>query len=111
MIPDRLLVHSATWLVAGTGTDPYGNTTPDWDRATSASLRCRVDPRPGSETDDEQRDALVATALLLCNETRVAGRDRLVVGSVTWEVDGPPRVVPDGVGAHHLEADLRQVAG
>ena len=109
MIPAALLPTTATWLVASATTDMYGNTQPSW--STGTPIACRVDQQARSETDDETRDAVAGRWLLLTNELGIGGRDRVVVGTVTYEVDGQPWVVTDFSGAHHLEATLQAVAG
>ena len=111
MIPAGLLVHAATWVAPGTDIDAYGNTVPDWDAATSTAIRCRVEQASRDETSDETRDALVSTWRLYANETGITGRDRVVALGLTFEVDGPPALVADGAGTHHLEATLRVVGG
>lgn len=111
MIPAGLLVHAATWVAPGSTTDTYGNTIPDWDTATSTAIRCRIEQSTRSETADVTRDALVASWRLFANETGIAGRDRITALGLTFEVDGPPALVADGAGTHHLEAVLRTVEG
>lgn len=111
MIPDRLLVHDATWLIPGTTTDAYGGSAPDWDAATSTAIRCRLEQASRDETTDETRDALVQVWRMWANETGIAGRDRVTALGLTFEVDGPPALVADGTGTHHVEATLRVVAG
>lgn len=111
MIPDRLLPHTATWLAAGTATDTYGNTVPDWDNATATTIRCRLEQATRAETVDETRDALTQTWRLYTNTTGIAGRDRIAALGLLLDVDGPPALVADRTGTHHLEATLRVVEG
>lgn len=111
MIPDRLLIVEASLVKAGTAVDAYGNDVPAWDAVTATPIRCRLEQATRSETTDETRDALVGTFRLFTNDLTVQGRDRIVVGLTTYEVDGPPALVADGAGTHHLEATLRWVEG
>jgi len=111
VIPDRLLPTTATWLRPGAATDAYGNLTPDWGSATATAIRCRVQQATSDERADETRDALVRTWRMWSNETSIRGRDRVTVDGAVFEVDGPPALVFDGVGPHHLEATLRRVEG
>ena len=111
MIPERLLLSEATWLVPGSSSDMYGNTLPDWDTATSTTTRVRLEQLTRDEQSDETRDALVATFKMFTNETGIRGRDRITIGGITYEVDGPPDLVTDRAGTHHLEATVRWVAG
>lgn len=110
-LPQHLLVHAATWLVAGTTTNDYGDTLPDWDTATSTTIAVRLQQEFRDEVSDESRDTLSQRATVWANETGISGSDRLVVGGTTWEVLGPPALVADGVGTHHVEFTVRAVSG
>jgi hypothetical protein len=106
-----LLVHTVTILRAGTTTDRYGNTEPDWDAATSETAKAWLSQQSRTE-DVDGRDALIQVwVAFLPPDVSVSGHDRLVWSGITFDVDGPllPAWTPRGL--HHYEATLRVVEG
>lgn len=90
-------------------TDAYNASVPSlW---SDTIIRGRIDQK--SRTDDlgEGRQAEVSEWLLLTNAATVAAQDRVVDGSLTFEVVGRPWPVYAGSGVHHYEATLRLVVG
>ena len=110
-LPAHLLVHQAAWLRPATTVNAYNDTVVDWDAATSTTIRVRLQQEARDEVADESRDTFVQRATVWANEDGISGSDRLVIGSTTWEVAGPPALVADAVGTHHLEATVRAVSG
>ncbi len=92
---------------AGTVTDGFGNTHPDW--ATATVTRARAFLQPGSGREDTQgRDVQVADHVLFLEpQAPVTGRSRVRYGSEMYEVIGSPRVWQGS----HAEADLRRIEG
>ena len=112
-IPGRLLPTTAQWLVAGAIPNAYGDYDQAWGYGygSTTTITCRIEQATRSEQDDETRDALVRTATMWTNTAGIAGRDRVIADGLTWEVAGPPALVQDAAGAHHLAATLRLVEG
>ncbi len=103
------LLRTLTLQTQTTTTDAYGATVPSaW---SSSPITGRVDQQSRSEDQFRGRDASVSQWLLLTNTATVAASDRIVDGSSTYEVEGPPWPVYAGSAVHHYEATLRVVTG
>ncbi len=102
------LPHSVELLnAAGTVTDDFGNTQPDWATATATAARAFLQPGSGRE-DTQGRDVQVADHVLFLEpDARITGRSRVRYRSEMYEVVGPPRVWQGS----HAEADLRRIEG
>lgn len=111
MVPAHLLSQTVTWQVAGTTTDSRGDTVLSWTSPTTSTVSAWVERQGASETDDEERNLRVTTALLITNETGIGARDRIVWDGQTWTVEGKPRIVPTPAGNHHLEATIQLAEG
>lgn len=114
MIPARLLTTAASVLKAGAGTDRYGDTTDDWASATSHPITLWLDPptrQGGTESYQPERNTTVTEVTAYTNDLDIDAYDRVVVGSDTYEVLGPPAAFtrPGVAGVHHLELQLRLV--
>jgi hypothetical protein len=108
-IPAGLLPQTVTKIRPTTSTDTYGNTVYTYGSGTSITAWLQQDDR--KEPLSDGRAALEQIWLLITNEPDVLGHDRIVFGTTTFEVDGPPEPVYTPAGFHHLEATLRVVAG
>lgn len=110
VIPPDLLTQAVTIVHAGSTTDRYGNTVPDWDAATRTTVMAWVQQTTGSEVT-EQRNAQIGDWLMICDPAAVTGADRVEWAGLVFEVLGPPAPVPTPQGIHHTEVRLRTVDG
>lgn len=108
-IPASMLIHTATWIVPTTSTDSYGNTVRTYGSGTS--ITGRFEQNKATEPRIEGRDATERGWTLFTNQDGISAFDRIVFGSLTFEVDGPPAPTYDGTGFHHSEVALRLLAG
>lgn len=98
---------TATRQRAGTTTDRYGATIPDWTSPSETSYACRLVPVAGIELVGDGRDALIAQPVArLPYDADVAGGDRLVINGDTYDVDGPPAAY-----SAHLDCRIKRVEG
>lgn len=113
MIPAGMLPHTVTRIRPSTATDTLGNTTLSYTvpPATSLSLTAWLQQDDRTEPLADGRDPLAQRWLMVTNESDVAGYDRIVFGSLTFEVEGPTKPTYTPAGLHHLEATLRRVEG
>lgn len=110
-IPSSLLPYVVTIVRAGTTTDRYGNEVRDWANATRTSAPAWIEQQKPTE-DTNDRDQLASTWLLILPATvDVNGNDRIEHNGETFEVVGPPTVVHNMRGPHHIEAQLSWVRG
>ncbi len=102
------LPHAVELLnAAGTVTDDFGNTRPDWATATATRARAFLQPRSSRE-DVQGRDVQVGDhVVFLGPDVAVTGRSRVRYAGNLYEVVGPPRVW----WGSHIEADLRRIEG
>lgn len=108
-LPDSLLIHSVTWVVPTVSTDAYGNEKRAYGSGTT--ITCRMQQDQGTEPLAEGRDPLVRDWKMFTNQSGIGGYDRIVYGTLTFEVEGPPAPASDGAGFHHAEVALRLVTG
>lgn len=114
-LPAHLLAQTVTRIRPATSTDALGSTVYDYDVGTRTALAAWIEQQSRTEPLADGRDPLVESWLLMVNESDVDGRDRFEweapAGTLTFEIDGPPRPVHTPAGYHHTEATLRAVAG
>lgn len=108
-IPSALLIHTATWIVPTTTTDAYGNTVRTYGSGTS--ITGRFEQNKATEPRVEGRDPTERGWTFFTNQDGVAAFDRIVFGTLTFEVDGPPAPVYGAAAFHHAEVALRKVDG
>lgn len=107
-----LLVHDVTIRRAGTTTDRYGASVKDWVTATDSDVKGWVARQSELEVNDLGREGQTSQwVVFLPSETDIVGGDRLIWGSTTFEVDGPPNHAWTPRGEHHVEARLKLVEG
>ena len=108
---DRLMVQAVTILTPGAATSRYGDTAKNWAAATETETRGWISQRARTENLDGREAQVTGWVLYLPPATTITGRDRLLWGDLTFEVDGPvlPAYTPRGL--HHLEVSLRAVTG
>ena len=115
---EGMLVQDVYVLRAGVMVDRYNDALPDWDNATSTPTKAWIYQRNSEEEHGQGRDAhLQEWRAYVRYDADVSAKDRIVwpIRGLTFEVDGPPRASyrPTGSGPqlHHLECDLKHVAG
>jgi head-tail adaptor len=108
-LPASLLIHTVSWIVPTTSTDAYGNTVKTWGSGTSISGR--VEQNKADEPREDGRDAAEREWTLFTNQDGISAKDRIVFGSLTFEVEGPPAPTYGATGFHHAEVHLRLVEG
>lgn len=113
MLPPHLVPHTVARIRPSTGTDAHNDQTLTYTVPPAASKDMAAwlqqDNRSGPISDG--RVASEQVWLMLTNDTDVVDKDRIVFGSLTFEVDGPPGTVYTPVGTHHLEVTLKIVTG
>jgi hypothetical protein len=121
-LPARLLSQTVTRVRPTKTTDAYGSDQYDYGVTATRTTYpggtpngAWIEQQSRTEPLTDGRDPLVESWLLMLNESDVDGRDRFEWigpnGTLTFEVDGPPRPVHTPAGFHHTEATLRAVAG
>lgn len=107
-----LLVHDIVILRPALGTSRYGDASKDWVTATSTETNGWVARRNESEDRTQGREAQVSEwALYVDVDADIQAGDRVMWGTVVFEVDGPPNRAHSPRGEHHVEANLRLVEG
>lgn len=110
-VPLSLLPQRVTWVVPATTTDPYGNAVPDWaDTTDTDDVPAWIEQRDTVEQRDG-RDTFVTQWLFIANELGISGRDRIVWGARTFEIDGEVSLEYTPAAGHHVEARLLLVEG
>jgi hypothetical protein len=79
--------------------------------AASKDMAAWLQQDTRKEPISEGRDPLEQIWTMATNDDDIQGYDRIVFGSLTFEVEGPPAPVYTPAGYHHTEATLRAVAG
>lgn len=102
-------LRDLTLRVASSTTDAYGATVPDTD--TDTTIKGRIDQSSRTDSLAMGRVGEVSTWLLLTNVDTLNASDRIVDGSHTYEIDGPPWPAYGGTGIHHYEASLKLMEG
>lgn len=111
-IPDRLLINTATWQEPGVQTDSRGDDLPDWDNlASERTIRGRLEQVPGGTEALDARDTVVSTLVFFTNELGVSPFARLIIGTLTYQVQGAPNVRGASAPGHHAEIPLRLMEG
>lgn len=111
MMPSHLMIQSAVVEKPTAVTDSRGDAADGFTNPTRVTISAWIDQQSTTETDDETRNAVSSTALLVTNYANLNAEDRVVWDNKTWTVQGRPRQVPTLVGTHHVEATLRLVEG
>lgn len=108
---DTLLVRPVTILTAGTRTDAYGDTQPDWNNPTSVFTLGWL-AQVGSVQDLNGRDATSTNlSLTLQSGTVITAQDKVKIDGRTYEVAAEPVSAWTPRGEHHVECYLRVVTG
>jgi len=113
-----MLIHDVTIIKPGAMVDRYGDTIADWDHPTETASRWWLYQRRSEEDHaqgrDEHREMWRGFAPGT-DDVRANYRIYWVDRDLTFEVDGPPqptyRPASNTHDLHHLEVDLRHVAG
>lgn len=112
-IPAHLMPQTFTRVRPATTVDRYNNTVADYGVAASrvTDIPGWLEQTSGTEPAEAGRDPLQRTWLLITNYTDVLGRDRIEVGALAFDVEGPPQPVYTPAGLHHYEIQLRVTEG
>lgn len=112
-LPAHLLIHTVARIRPSTSTDGHGNAVRDYTvpPATSTSMVGRVEQNRAGEPREDGRDAAVRDWTFFTNEADITQYDRIVFGSLTFEVEGPPAPAYGSGAFHHSEVGLRLVSG
>jgi len=108
-LPASLLIHTVTWIVPTFPTDAYGNSVPSYGSGTS--IAGRMEQNRAAEPREDGRNAAEREWTLFTNQDGISAKDRIVFGSLTFEVEGPVAPAYGGAGFHHGEVHLRLVEG
>lgn len=113
MTLSNLMVRSVTIVHPATVTDRYGNAVSDWNDTTETTTMGWIGRTSATEEHGTRTGAEVETWTLTLADlaVTVTGSDRVVVDGQAFEVDGPIWHAWTPRGEHHLEIDLRAVAG
>jgi hypothetical protein len=107
-----LLVHDIAILRPALGSNRYGDASKDWGTASETDTVGWIARRNESEDRAEGREAQISEWVLYLDAgADIQGGDRVVWGTTTFEVDGPPNPARTPRGVHHIEANLRLVEG
>lgn len=88
-------------------TDRYGATVLDWSNPTTTTYACRLVPAGSVERLADGRDVRIdQPTARLPHDADITTADRLVIGGVTYDVDGEPARHPT-----RIDAALRVVEG
>lgn len=109
----NMMVRDVTLVRPTYTTDRYGNAVADWDGAEAIALRGWLGRQSASEEHGTRAGAGVeAWTLVLEDVTQeVSTGDRVIVDEQTFEVQGPALYAWTPRGPHHVEIELRAVAG
>jgi len=108
-LPASTLIHSVAWIVPTVSTDSYGNQTRTY--GAGATIAGRMQQDRTTEPLAEGRDPVVRNWTLFTNQDGISAYDRIVFGSLTFEVDGAPAPAYGATAFHHAEIALRLVDG
>src|SRR5262245_16415564 len=112
-VPAALLPHTVTRIRPATTTDTYGSDllTYTVGPATSTTMAAWRQQDNREEPVADGRDPLLQRWLMVTNDSDVLGYDRITFGSLTFEVEGPPKPTYTPAGYHHTESTLKLVSG
>lgn len=106
-----LMVRTIEVLTAGSRTDAYGDTQPDWATATVVTTQGWL----AQQSSFEDRDARNATSstltLTLPADTVITARNRVRIDAITYELVAEPLAAWTPHGEHHRECMLQLVRG
>lgn len=115
MTIEALMCQPVTVITPASTTDEYGNSIDDWDNASTVSTLAwiaQVASEGASEEITRFRQAEISEWNGYFRPTITIGpRDRVVRGSVTFEVDGPVNPAYRYNVVHHVEVPLKVVEG
>lgn len=99
---------------AGTATDAYSNTVPDWTTPAEATYTTRgIEPVSSTEENDNRQTVITGYRVYLDSDADVLAGDRVVVRGHTFDVDGDPADwrSPWGTGVGGLVVGLKLTTG
>lgn len=106
-----LMVRTVDVITAGSRTDAYGDTQPDWAAATEAHTTGWLAQQTSTENLDGRNSTSTTLVLTLPAATAITARDRVRIDGVVYELIGAPLSAWTPRGEHHIEAELGSVVG
>lgn len=107
----NLLVRSVTIHTAGTRTDTYGNTVPDWTTSTNVTVGGWLAYLNGIEVLDGRTATSTTLALTIPAGTTITAADRVTIDGLTYDVNAEPMSAWTPRGEHHIQCVLVAVNG
>lgn len=105
-----LLIHSVDVYTHIDGAaDRYGNPTDDWSAPVTYSAR--VEQMGTDETLINRDTRHINYTLFLEGSAVIGSLDKVVWEALTLRVVGTPEMLSDGIGDHHIEAELEVFEG
>jgi len=91
--------------------DDNGDTVKLWDDATETNACVWITQRSTTETAGNREQQVSGWFIVAELDAPLAADSRVVHDGRTFEVVGHPKIARTPRGAHHTEADLREVTG
>jgi head-tail adaptor len=105
------MVRDVDILTAGTRTDVYGDSQPDWTTPTTVTVKGWLAWSSSIEVLDG-RDATSSTLTLTVPAgTPITARDRVSIDGRIYEINGEPMPAWTPRGEHHIEMFLTTAVG
>lgn len=108
---ESLMTQAVTILRADTDVDVYGNTVTDWTETTSTATLAWIAQRTADDLLGDRDGEVSEWVGFFLPTVTITAQDRVVRGSMTFEVAGPINPAYTPLALHHLEVPLRVVAG
>lgn len=106
---EDLLIESCTVVHLGqTGTD-RGNNPVYGETSADLNVPCRTQQLSAEELTNQRDTAMATHRGFFLTSQSLAWFDRVELADITFEITGPPNIVHDGRGPHHIEVLLRTV--
>lgn len=106
-----LLARDVTILTATSSTNRYGDTAADWSAPASRTAQCWFDQQTGADLLSHRSGIVTQARAFFDTTSSLAAGERVVIDDATYEVIGSPDIAWTPRGPHHIEAQLRAVAG
>lgn len=104
---DTFFITSMTIQRASATTDRYGDDVADWTSPTTTVVSGWLHDLSSFESYGNRDTTSVSAQIFLPSGTDITSGDRVVIGGITYEVEGAPNVARTPLGEHHLEVSLR----
>lgn len=100
-----------TILSPRTRTSNAGDTEVDWSSPIETASIGLVQSRASSGNDLDRHRQHETGRVYLPHDAPIASGYRVRCDGLTWQVVGPPRLVRDNFGPHHLEVTIERETG